>query len=289
MKAKLLFFLLTIFSFTSCVEYIDNGVVDFNPEPPEENVYIAEVANPEEAKYIGDTFVFKATLNDVDVTESTIFRVNGTQIVGNTYLPHRTGSNSVIAAMDDYEYTFRFNVLERDEEPEPEENRIEYEGNSYPVDETLWTLMLDGTNILTIDGEAVWILMSGKMDSSGEPQNQFVTIVTNPVNSSGQAVYPFAPDTTLSLMAGGLMLNGAEVFEEGSAVTFNFATTGNNVPDTQNIGHANYTSVLTGTSSKTAELFWNGNYTFNTLDINSIPGAKGSTNLYQSLAKYVIK
>ena len=50
MKTKLLFFLLTIFSFTSCVEYVDNGIVDFTPEPPEQNVFTAEHANPDEAK-----------------------------------------------------------------------------------------------------------------------------------------------------------------------------------------------------------------------------------------------
>ena len=236
MKTKLLFFLLTIFSFTSCVEYVDNGIVDFTPEPPEQNVFTAEHANPDEAKYMGDTFVFKAFLNDIDVTPSTKFRINGTQIVGNTYIPHRVGSNSVIATMDDYEFTFRFTVEEKGAEPEPAGNRIEFENISYPVDNTYWTLIVDDGAVFTMNGQAVWILTSGKMDANNEPENQFVTIITNPVSSSGLAVYPFANGTTLSFMSGAMILNGNEVFEEGSSATFVFESSGNNPADNQNIG-----------------------------------------------------
>src|SRR5690606_21587762 len=120
------------------------------PEKPEEQIYAAEVANPEEAKYIGDKFEFKATLNGVDVTKSSKFKVNGVATTNNAsfYIPHKTGSHSVIATMDDYEATFKFTVLEKDEE-EPEEptgNRIEYDGKSYPVSETMWLVDINAQN-----------------------------------------------------------------------------------------------------------------------------------------------
>src|SRR5690606_30930387 len=121
------------------------------PEKPEEQIYAAEVANPEEAKYIGDKFEFKATLNGVDVTKSSKFKVNGVATTNNAsfYIPHKTGSHSVIATMDDYEATFKFTVLEEGEEepePEPTGNRIEYDGDWKPVTNTFWAMTVNAQN-----------------------------------------------------------------------------------------------------------------------------------------------
>jgi len=107
---KLLFFLLALITFNSCVEYVDNGVKPDGPEQPEEQNYTAAQANPE-AKYVGDDFEFKATLNGVDVTSTTKFKVNGTDIKGKVYVPHKTGRHSVIATMDDFTANFNFTVL----------------------------------------------------------------------------------------------------------------------------------------------------------------------------------
>src|SRR5690606_52525 len=137
---KLLFFLLAVISLNSCVEYVNNGTKPDGPEPPEQQKYTAEQANPEDAKYIGDVFEFKALLNGVDVTASTKFRVNGTNISGKEYTPAKVGDHSVIATMDNLTANFKFKVLEEDEEPEPTGNRIEYNSVSNPLNTTLFVL-----------------------------------------------------------------------------------------------------------------------------------------------------
>src|SRR5690606_22794382 len=142
---KLLFFLLLVISLNSCVEYVNNGTMPDGPEKPEEQKYTAEQANPEDAKYIGDVFEFKAMLNGVDVTASTKFRINGTNISGKTYTPAKLGDHSVIATMDNLTANFKFKVLEEEEEPEPKGNRIEYAGKDYPLNTTQWILLRDST------------------------------------------------------------------------------------------------------------------------------------------------
>lgn len=109
---KLLFFLLAFISFNSCAEYVDNGVKPDGPINPQEPTYTAKHSNPDEAKYVGDKFMFTAMLNGVNVTSTTKFRVNGTNIPSDSYTPVRVGEHSVIATMDDFSATFKFVVLE---------------------------------------------------------------------------------------------------------------------------------------------------------------------------------
>lgn len=109
---KLLFFILALISFNSCAEYVDNGVKPNGSDNPEAQKFIAVHSNPEQAKYIGDKFEFMAMLSGVNVTATTKFKVNGTNMPGNSYTPVKTGSHSVIATMDNYTATFKFTVLE---------------------------------------------------------------------------------------------------------------------------------------------------------------------------------
>lgn len=81
-----------------------------------------------------------------------------------------------------------------------------------------------------------------------------------------------------------------EVFEEGSSATFVFEPSGNNPADNQNIGQANYTSqMVNNETSKSAKLFWNGDYTFNHIDIKELQGAKSKADLKQEIINYLIK
>lgn len=279
---KLLFFLLAVFSLNSCVEYVDNGTKPDGPEKPEEQKYTAEQANPEDAKYVGDVFEFKAMLNGVDVTASTKFRVNGTNIPGKTYTPVKIGDHSVIATMDNLTANFKFKVLEEEEEePQPTGNRIEYDGKAYPVSTTRWGLILDGSDlfIMPINGvdHAVWYMESSEVDGSNKVINQFVTLIAMPTNTQGQAILPFANSSLIVHLGGGLTINSLPVFEESSDVVYTFASTGNTAPNAQNIGTGDYTGVMTDdATSKTAELFWKGNYSFFTPDIDQFSKAKST-------------
>src|SRR5690606_37668308 len=193
---KLLFFLLAVFSLNSCVEYVDNGTKPDGPEKPEEQKYTAEHSNAEEAKYVGDVFKFTAMLNSVDVTSTTKFKVNGTDIKGNTYTPHKTGSHSVIATMDNFTANFKFTVLEKEEEePEPTGNRIEYGGKSYPVSETVWLLNVNDKNqvlIYDVNGTdcTAWGLISVEFDNADKPLHQFTTIAYVPLKSQDEIAFP---------------------------------------------------------------------------------------------------
>src|SRR5690606_2668735 len=270
---KLLLFLLALASLNSCVEYVDNGVIPPGPEKPEERLYAAEVANPEEAKYVGDKFEFKATLNGVDVTKSSKFKVNGVATTNNAsfYIPHKTGSHSVIATMDDYEATFKFTVLEKDEEepePEPTGNRIEYGGKSYPVSETVWIVHSDGgiKAYNNSNGVActVWLMISSEYDSNDKVLHQFATAVYVPIKSDQTLAFPNESSGAFEHINGGaVVINGSKVFDTTNA-TYTFAGTGNTAPTGTPApwsGTANYTSIATGASSgNSAELFWDGTW-----------------------------
>jgi len=278
---KLLFFLLAVFSLNSCVEYVDNGTKPNGPELPEELKFLAVHSNPNEAKYIGDKFEFTAALNGVDVTKSTKFKVNGTTIPGSAYTPVKTGPHTVIATMDDYTATFKFTVLEDEEEPLPTGNRIEYGGDSYPVSQTMWGLIFDGDELYTmpINGvdHAVWYMDSSEVDGANKVVNQFLTIIAMPTNSQGQAILPYADSSLIVHVGGGLTINGLPVFEESKDVVYTFAQTGNTPPNAQNIGTADYTGVMTDdATNKTAKLFWKGNYMFFTPDISDFGKGKST-------------
>lgn len=273
---KLLFFLLAVFSLNSCVEYVDNGTKPNGPELPEELKFLAVHSNPNEAKYIGDKFEFTAALNGVDVTKSTKFKVNGTTIPGSAYTPVKTGPHTVIATMDDYTATFKFTVLEDEEEPLPTGNRIEYGGKSYPVSETVWIVNTNAQNQIrkyTRNGVdcTFWALYSMEVDNTQTPPvtvNQMVTAAYVPMKDASTVFFPNeVPASTLEYINGGnVVINGTKVFDTTGA-TYTIASTGNS--PSQDIftvaqpwtGTANYTITATGANSgNSAKLFWDGAY-----------------------------
>lgn len=283
---KLLFFLLAMISLNSCVEYVDNGAGTKLPETPEQQVFKAEHTNPDEAKYVGDVFTFKATLNGVDVTSTTKFKVNGTLIPGSSYTPVKTGSHSVIATMDNFTANFKFTVLE-EEVPVPEGNRIEYNNASYPVSETEWFLNVDSSTgkvkAYNVSGTTctIWAMVSSEYDAADAIVNQFITFTLVPILNPTTVAFPNESPSALmdAGIAGKVIINGADVFNI-TASTYTFASTGNTVPSgwmSQQpawLGTANYTATATGASSgNSAMLYWEGNYA---ADIAAFakPGAK---------------
>jgi len=288
---KLLFFLLAVISLNSCVEYVNNGTMPDGPEKPEEQKYTAEQANPEDAKYIGDVFEFKAMLNGVDVTASTKFRVNGTNISGKTYTPAKLGDHSVIATMDNLTANFKFKVLEEEEEPEPKGNRIEYGGNDYPVSETMWLININGSNqILSYTRNGVectlWALYSMEIDNSQNPPvpvNRMVTAAYVPMKNPTTVYFPNeVPASSLEYVNGGsVTINSNKVFDTNGA-TYTIATTGNSASVSITtpqpwLGTANYTIVATGANSgNSAKLFWDGSYEAGAAKISS-KSAKGNS------------
>lgn len=290
---KLLFFLLAVFSLNSCVEYVNNGVVPDGPEKPEEQKYTAEVANPEEAKYVGDKFEFKAMLNNVDVTASSKFKVNGVATTNNAsfYIPHKTGSHSVIATMDDYEATFKFTVEEKEEEPEPEPeptgNRIDYGGTSYNLDATVFVLNAQTNSSGQVTGVPTlkmsdgvtpalnWMLYNFNGTTLANATDVYMLEILVPFDGSS-ITYPFEA-TQIEVISGSVEINGAAPFTITN-MTMAFAATGNTLPvgnPNPQPGKANYTSKATGASSgNLAELFWNGNYSTAAQMWNK--GAKGN-------------
>src|SRR5690606_16004892 len=186
---KLLFFLLAVFSLNSCVEYVDNGTEPDAPEKPEVQVFVAKLSDDSEGEFVGDEFIFEATLNGVDVTSSTAFKVNGVNAKGNVFKAIKEGENAVLATMDNFTSTFRFTVKEKDEEepePEPTGNRIEYDGKSYPVSETVFVLHAPGGVPVTFEDanknlSTLWVMASSEYDSDDETINQFVNFVYVPL------------------------------------------------------------------------------------------------------------
>ncbi|KAA5532883.1 hypothetical protein [Paenimyroides baculatum] len=269
---KLLFFLLALISFNSCVEYVDNGTGQNGPEKPEEQKFTAEHSNATEAKYVGDKFVFTAMLNSVDVTSTTKFKVNGTEIKGNTYTPHKTGSHSVVATMDNFTANFKFTVLEDEEPVEPTGNRIDYAGTSYNLDTTFFVLnaqvdqQTGNVQIPTItmsDGVTPalnWQLINFNGTNLGTATDVYTLEILVPFNGTS-ITYPFQA-TQVEVIGGSVEINGAAPFTITN-MDLNFESTGNAVPQTNptKAGTANYTSKATGANSgNLAELFWNGNY-----------------------------
>lgn len=270
---KLLFFLLAVFSLNSCVEYVDNGTKPDGPEQPEEQKFTAEHSNAEEAKYVGDVFKFTAMLNSVDVTSTTKFKVNGTDIKGSTYTPHKTGSHSVIATMDNFTANFKFTVLEKEEEPEPTGNRIEYGGKSYPVSITQWVVNVNAKNeLLSYNNNGttctLWAMISVELDSNEDVVNQFLTFALVPIKNPTTPAFPNEAPSPLTYapIPGVVTINGNDVFDI-TGTTYSFGSTGNS--PAQDIftapqpwtGTANYTITATGANSgNSAQLFWNGSY-----------------------------
>lgn len=284
---KLLFFLLAVFSLNSCVEYVDNGTKPDGPEPPEEQKYTAEQANPDEAKYVGDVFKFKAMLNGVDVTATTKFKVNGTNISGNSYTAVKVGANSVIATMDNFTATFKFTVLEEEEEePEPTGNRIEFDGDWKPVTNTFWAITINAQNQIqpynyTHQGNPVlctrWLLISAdESDASkiGSAANTHYMLVYVPVDTSvtpNAIVYPHEAQQMFT--AGGYVtFNGNANEYEVETNTYSFVS---GTDPQSGGGTANYTADTTlKDNPNMAKLFWNGSYDYLS---TAAPGPKGTS------------
>src|SRR5690554_3484114 len=128
---KLLILLLVFIGLHSCTEYLDNGTKSPGIEPVETPDFVAGLADENIEFHVGDTVVLKATLNEVDVSSTTIFKVNGVELKrdysprnGNIFIARNIGEHAVVATLDDFMDAFTFTVVE--EEPEPTGNRIEY-------------------------------------------------------------------------------------------------------------------------------------------------------------------
>lgn len=289
---KLLFFLLALVSLNSCVEYVDNGTKPDGPETPEQQVFKAELSNPEEAKYIGDVFMFKATLNGVDVTSTTKFKVNGTNITGSNYTPVKTGDHSVVATMDDFTANFKFTVLEEDTTPEPTGNRIEYDGDWKPVTNTFWAITVNAQNQIqpynyTHQGNTVlctrWLIISADESDPadiGTAANTHYMLVYVPVDTSvtpNAIVYPHEAQQMFT--AGGYVTfdgNANEYAVETN--TYNFVSGAR--PQSGGIGTADYTADTTlENNPNMAKLFWNGQYTYASVPAPAPKGTNVNNNL----------
>ena len=120
---KLLILLLAFVGLYSCTEYIDNGIKENGPDMPEIPIFKAGLTEVQDI-YVRDTVFLEAELNKVDVTSTTIFKVNGVELKrennpknGYTYITKAVGNHKVVATLDGFTYSFNFEVLE--EEPEP--------------------------------------------------------------------------------------------------------------------------------------------------------------------------
>ena len=115
---KLLILLLVFIGLHSCTEYLDNGTKSPGIEPVETPDFIAGLADESIEFHVGDTIVLKATLNEVDVSSTSIFKVNGVELKrdyspknGNIYIAKNSGEHSVTATLDDFMDAFTFTVL----------------------------------------------------------------------------------------------------------------------------------------------------------------------------------
>lgn len=114
---KLLIIMMVFVGLHSCSEYWDNGKRHPGPEPGEIPEFKAELFVPG-VKRIGDTIMLKAELNGVDVSTTTVFKVNGVELKrdysplnGNRYIARQTGEYNVVATLDDFTDGFMFEVV----------------------------------------------------------------------------------------------------------------------------------------------------------------------------------
>lgn len=291
---KLLLFLLALVSLNSCVEYVDNGVVPEGPEKPEEQVFVAKLSEESEGEFVGDEFIFEATLNGVDVTSATTFKVNGVDAKGNVFKAIKEGENAVLATMDDFTSTFRFTVKEKGEE-EPEEptgNRIEYGPSDWkPVTNTFWAITVDAQDVpqpynYKVQGTDVlctrWLLISA---DESNPAN-----ISKAANVHYMLVYvpadmtdPNAPALLFPHEAQTLYTDGGYVTFDGNANQYNaesntYSFVSGTMPQSGGVGTADYTSS-TGLENNPnlAKLFWNGSYSILSTPAPSPKGAKSNS------------
>src|SRR5690554_1229595 len=114
---KLLILMMVFFGLHSCSEYWDNGKRHPGPEPAETSEFKADLYVPG-VKHIGDTIMLKAELDGVDVSTTTIFKVNGVELKrdysplnGNRYIARQIGQYNVVATLDDFTDSFTFEVI----------------------------------------------------------------------------------------------------------------------------------------------------------------------------------
>jgi len=294
---KLLFLFVSLISLNSCVEYVDNGSI------PADTQFKAKLKEGT-AKYVGDIFTFESSYLGADVTLGTNFKVDGVDLgeAKYTYKALKEGDHNVMATFEIPNGTtktasFKFTVLKKETtpnpepepEPEPEPvtgNRIEYNGQSYPVSNTIW--ILNGTQtaegisapITTIGSVnyTEWLMVSTDNLDSDLAQNMYYTMVYVPVTIQGQNFtlkFPYEVNPVFK-EGEGFVVVGATDYDMGNA-TYTFAASGNTQPVQSGqtyIGTANYTSNAALTNSTTAKLFWNGNYFYGVDDLSG--GAKGA-------------
>src|SRR5690606_9546413 len=200
------------------------GTKKSGPETSETRGFEGGVADEAAKTYVGDTVVLKATLNEVDVTSTTIFKVNGVELKrdystknGNIYVAKSTGEHSVVAVLDEFMDSFTFTIL-KEEGSEPTGNRIEYNGKVYPVSETIWALHVNS------DGEpgyfededeniyTLWGMISYEYDSNNEILHEFATFTYVPLNGQNIAL-PFQNPTGMIHIEGSVIINGNGVFD----------------------------------------------------------------------------
>ena len=282
---KLLFFFLALFSLNSCVEYIDNGVKPEEGQTPEEKKFVAALKETT-AKYVGDKFEFEAKLNGIDVTSTTKFTVNGTDIKGSHYVPFKEGSHSVVATIDNLTANFKFTVLPIEEEPEPEGNRIEYDGNSYPVTTTVWIVNGDPSENaayieeVDVNGTKVkctkWLLVNTDNANPSNAKALYYNLIYVAVKADGSIAFP--DESQIYHIKGLVRINTDNFQMQDVSYAFNTMTDTN----------ADYTSETNLDNSKKAKLFWNGPYQIGIDDLSQI--SKGVNSLKNlNVAKANIK
>lgn len=263
---KLLFFFFALITFNSCAEYVDYGV---KPEEPTNYNFKASL-KATTAKYVGDEFEFMGTLNDVDVTKSVKFKVNGNSILGKTYIPQNEGDYTVtasyeVAGLDPLTSTFKFKVLKKEETPEePKGNRIEYDGKIYEL--TSSVLFLEGENFdkpaVVYEDEsgqkyAGWNLFASDVNPIINTAKYSISVqLLTPLNTDGTTVLPYNKGT---LIAGGmLVIDGSPVQLDSSTVGMSFSK---GTFDKNNMtGNYGFNIVAKDTKKKDVKVFWDGDF-----------------------------
>lgn len=279
---KLLIFLFALVSLNSCVEYVDNGTKTGGQETPEPQNFVAKQTNADTATKVKEIFEFEGKFNNVDVTSSTKFKVNGVDIKGNTYTPFKEGSHSVLATYLNFTSTFKFTVLPADEEePEPTGNRIEYNSKANPVTKTFFILngTQSGNNVSLptlqmADGSPAmhWLIVSMDGADVQSSTNVYYTEIYTPLTGTS-ITYPWQAGAKIEPQAAQVIFGGANTFTV-KQIGFTFSNTGNSAtaPAT-----ANFTSIASGDNNAKAELFWNGNIQVGVQALQKT--AKGKYNL----------
>jgi len=234
--------------------------------------------------YVGDTVVLKATLNDVDVTSTTIFKVNGIELKrdyspknGNIYVARNIGDHSVVATLDDFMDSFTFTIIEEEEEPEPTGNRIEYDGETYPVNNTFWIVNGDGDagvaylEDISVGTETVsctkWLIVSTDTPNLQNATAFYYNLVYVSLNPDGTPAFP--DEGTIYFQSGLVRVNTVTNLEmDNASYSFNTVTATN----------ADYTSEASLENSQEAKLYWNGAYQFGFDDLSVLSKGKSLKN-----------